>query len=98
MISSQDGTEERRPRAFLRPGRPGCSPVASAFAPRAGADAAPVSADAAEGAAAAGVAGVAGAVSARVPRTPFAAAWPPPATPASARPAPDAAAGSPVPG
>ena len=26
MISSQDGTEERRPRAAFRPARPGCSP------------------------------------------------------------------------
>jgi len=33
MISSQDGTEDRRPRAAFRPARPGCSPAGSAGAP-----------------------------------------------------------------
>ena len=32
MISSQDGTEDRRPRAAFRPWRVVCSPTASAWA------------------------------------------------------------------
>jgi hypothetical protein len=39
MISSQDGTEDRRPRAALRLWRVGCSPTASPWAAAAAAGA-----------------------------------------------------------
>jgi hypothetical protein len=50
MISSQDGTEERRPRAFFRPGRPFCSPLLPSLLPFAAAAADAVVAAGASGA------------------------------------------------
>ena len=52
MISSQDGTEDRRPRAALRPGRAACSPTGCATDGTSAAGAAGASGSAAGGVAA----------------------------------------------
>ena len=68
MISSQDGTEDRLPRAALRPWRVACSPAGSAGA--AGAE----GAEGAEGAAWAGAGEAAGAAAVGEPAVEDAAA------------------------